>query len=69
MRSRTLLSVALVLVAGMAFANGAQEGAAEPIRMGGVWPLGDITGEQGSKSAQLAVDELNANGGNPGSTR
>ena len=63
MRSRTLLSVALVLVAGMAFANGAQEGAAEPIRMGGVWPLGDITGEQGSKSAQLAVDELNANGG------
>ncbi len=34
-----------------------------PIKLGGVWPLADITGDQGSKAAQLAVKEINAAGG------
>lgn len=63
MRSKAMMLIALILVSGLAFAEGSQEDGAQPIRLGGVWPLGDITGEQGSKAAQLAVDELNANGG------
>ena len=51
------------LVVAGAFASGQTEGAEEPIKFGGVWPLGDITGEQGSKAAQIAVDEINAAGG------
>lgn len=61
---KMVVAAVLLLVAGLVFAAGAQEGdSAEPIRLGGVWPLGDITGDQGSKGAQLAVDMLNANGG------
>lgn len=65
MKTKLLVLVALVLGAGLIFASGAQEegDAAEPIRLGGVWPLGDITGDQGSKAAQLAVEVLNENGG------
>jgi len=37
--------------------------AAVPIKLGGVWPLADITGAQGSKAALLAVEEINAAGG------
>ncbi len=44
-------------------ANGSDEGGAEPIKLGGVWPLADITGEQASKAAQMAVEEINAAGG------
>ncbi|PKL09884.1 MAG: ABC transporter substrate-binding protein [Spirochaetae bacterium HGW-Spirochaetae-7] len=33
------------------------------IKIGGTWPLGDITGKQGSMAAQQAVDEINAAGG------
>lgn len=33
------------------------------IKIGGTWPLADVTGEQGSKAAQLAVDEINKAGG------
>ncbi len=35
----------------------------EPIKLGAVWPLGDITGDQASKAAMLAVEEINAAGG------
>jgi branched-chain amino acid transport system substrate-binding protein len=57
-----LVTLMLFVFAGTVFANGASEGA-KPIKLGGVWPLGDITGAQGSKAAQLAVDEINAAGG------
>lgn len=33
------------------------------IKIGGTWPLADVTGEQGSKGAQLAVEEINKAGG------
>lgn len=58
------LAVTLLLLAvAPIFAEGAQEEGEEPIKLGGVWPLGDITGNQGSKAAQQAVEEINANGG------
>jgi len=58
-----VLGLFLLVSAGV-FANGAAEGTSEdPIRIGGVWPLADITGDQASKAAQLAVDEINASGG------
>lgn len=63
MKRRALVVVLIVLAIAPAFASGSPEDGTEPIRFGGVWPLGDITGEQGSKAAQLAVDELNAAGG------
>jgi branched-chain amino acid transport system substrate-binding protein len=37
--------------------------AGAPIKIGATWPLGDITGKQGSMAAQQAVDEINAAGG------
>lgn len=57
------LILALFLLPFAVMANGQEEKGSEPIKLGGVWPLADITGEQGSKSAQLAVDEINAAGG------
>ncbi|MFA6508436.1 MAG: ABC transporter substrate-binding protein [Treponemataceae bacterium] len=38
-------------------------GAQGTIKIGGIWPLGDITGKQGSMAAQLAVEEINKAGG------
>lgn len=35
----------------------------EPIRLGAVNPLGDITGDQSTKAMKLAVEEINAAGG------
>ena len=35
----------------------------QTIKIGGTWPLADVTGEQGSKAAQLAVEEINKAGG------
>ena len=64
MRKRMILAGLLALLSvGLVFATGTEEGEAEPIKFGGVWPLGDITGDQGSKAAQVAVDEINAQGG------
>ncbi len=34
-----------------------------PIKIGGIWPLADITGRQGSMAARQAVDEINNAGG------
>ncbi len=62
MRKLMLLAV-LLLSTAVLFAGGQQEGGKDPIKLGGVWPLADITGDQGSKAAQLAVDEINKNGG------
>jgi branched-chain amino acid transport system substrate-binding protein len=59
-----LLVLVALMLAGMLYATGQQEPAkAAPIKLGGVWPLADITGEQGSKAALLAVKEINAAGG------
>ncbi|MBF9018157.1 MULTISPECIES: ABC transporter substrate-binding protein [unclassified Oceanispirochaeta] len=55
------LMLILLMAASMIFAQGGQD--SDTIKFGGVWPLGDITGEQASKAAQVAVDEINANGG------
>ena len=64
MRRRMILAGLLVLLsAGLVFATGATEGGAEPIKFGGVWPLGDVTGDNGSKAARIAIDEINAAGG------
>jgi len=66
MRFAGLIALAFLLVLPLAvFAEGQSEqaGEQEPIKLGGVWPLADITGDQGSKAAQLAVEEINANGG------
>ncbi len=53
---KALAIVATLLVAASAFAQGT-------IKIGGIWPLSDITGKQGSMAAQLAVAEINAAGG------
>ena len=65
-RKLMLLAFLLLLSAVVLFAGGqgeAGEKAQDPIKLGGVWPLADITGDQGSKAAQLAVEEINKNGG------
>ncbi|MBB6482528.1 ABC transporter substrate-binding protein [Spirochaeta isovalerica] len=62
--SALLFALMLIVSMGTLYATGQQgEGEAKPIKFGGVWPLGDITGDQAAKAAQLVVDELNANGG------
>ncbi len=65
--SKKLSALTIVLLfllsMGSVFAGGQDDGDVKPIKFGGVWPLGDITGAQASKAAQLVVDELNANGG------
>ncbi|MFP3958948.1 MAG: ABC transporter substrate-binding protein [Spirochaetaceae bacterium] len=58
-----LVTALFVLAVAPAFSAGQQEGGGGPIKLGGVWPLGDITGDQGSKAAQLAVEEINDAGG------
>jgi branched-chain amino acid transport system substrate-binding protein len=65
MKKRLIAAIVLLALLPLAlFSGAAGEGdAVKPIKFGGVWPLTDITGEQGSKAAQIAVDELNANGG------
>lgn len=71
-RFTTLITVLLLLSLPFAvFAGGQGEESGsgeqfadkEPIKLGGTFPLADITGEQGTKAAQLAVEEINANGG------
>ncbi len=53
---KALAIIAIVALAVPAFAQGT-------IKIGGTWPLGDITGKQGSMAAQQAVDEINKAGG------
>lgn len=52
---------AILLIAALAIPAFAQTGGT--IKIGGTWPLADITGKQGSMAAQQAVDEINAAGG------
>lgn len=52
---------AILMIVALAVPVFAQSG--ETIKIGGTWPLGDITGKQGSMAAQQAVEEINAAGG------
>ena len=76
MSKRLIVFILLLAVPAVLFAGGGQEEKApeeeteeekaepaEPIKLGGVWPLGDITGDQGSKAARLAVEMINEAGG------
>ena len=56
MKRFLILSALCVFLVSTAFGQGT-------IKIGGTWPLADVTGEQGSKAAQLAVDEINKAGG------
>jgi branched-chain amino acid transport system substrate-binding protein len=56
MKKTSMVLAALLLLVGGVFAQGT-------IKIGGIWMLADITGNQGSKAAQLAVEEINAAGG------
>ena len=62
MKRNSLLIISLVFVLAFAFTLNtmAQE---DPIKIGAVNPLGDITGEQSTKAMELAVKEINDNGG------
>ncbi|MDF1569478.1 MAG: ABC transporter substrate-binding protein [Spirochaetaceae bacterium] len=60
---RVLTILVLLAAAAVLFANGANDGEAKPIKLGAVWPLADITGDQAAKAAQQAVEEINAAGG------
>ncbi len=61
MRCRMIMVVAAILATGLLMA--AHGNAAEPIKLGAVLPLGDITGDQGAKAMKLAVKEINDKGG------
>ncbi len=60
---RLLPFIVLLVSASMLMAKGNQENMDDPIKLGGVWPLADITGEQATKAAEMAVEEINAAGG------
>ncbi len=51
-----LVLATLAILAGGVYAQGT-------IKIGGIWMLADITGNQGSKAALLAVEQINAAGG------
>ena len=54
----------LLVLTGLAFSGGTTESTAkQPIKLGGVWPLGDASGAESNKAAALAVKEINAAGG------
>ncbi len=61
MKSKMLVVLAGLLASAF-FAVGAAN-AAEPIKLGAILPLADITGDQGAKAMKLAVKEINKAGG------
>jgi len=66
---KALAVFVIVMMTVSVFATGDKEGpdgapsGTAVIKIGATWPLGDITGKQGSMAAQQAVDEINATGG------
>ncbi len=52
--------LAAVFLAGL---SAARTEAADPIKLGAIFPLADITGDQGAKAVKLAVKEINKAGG------
>ncbi len=61
MKSKMLVILAGLLASAF-FAVGSAN-AAEPIKIGAILPLADITGDQGAKAMKLAVKEINKAGG------
>ncbi|MBN1243505.1 MAG: ABC transporter substrate-binding protein [Spirochaetales bacterium] len=57
-----ILAIALLVIGTLAM-TGCEKKPVGTIKIGGIWPLGDITGRQGSMAAQLAIEEINAAGG------
>jgi len=62
LKRNNLLIVSLVLILAFTFSLSAL-GQDDPIKIGAVNPLGDITGRQSTNAMELAVKEINANGG------
>ena len=62
MKRNNLLIVSLVLILAFTFSLSAL-GQDDPIKIGAVNPLGDITGRQSTNAMELAVKEINNNGG------
>ncbi len=62
MKRTVVISLAFVLALGLMVSSGSVN-AEEPIKFGAVNPLGDITGEQGTRAMELAVEEINEEGG------
>jgi len=58
-----IISVLCALLIAVAFSGCAAPPPVEPIKLGAVNPLGDITGAQASKAMQLAAKEINDAGG------
>jgi branched-chain amino acid transport system substrate-binding protein len=56
MKKLFAMTAFVALLAASAFGQGV-------IKIGATWPLADVTGDQGSKAAMLAVDEINKAGG------
>ncbi len=56
-----ILLLAATFVGNFSGTNDAR--AADPIRLGAIFPLADITGDQGAKAMKLAVKEINKAGG------
>ena len=56
--------LAIVAIVVLCLALGATASFAQSvIKLGANWSLADVTGVEGSKAAQLAVDEINNSGG------
>ena len=55
--------VTIPLLSGLMMLIAAHAAVAEDIKIGGLWPIKTIAGEQARRSAQLAVDQINKAGG------
>jgi len=62
LRKFLLICLAVVISLGM-MAGSQVQASEEPIKFGAVNPLGDITGAQGARAMELAVEQLNEDGG------
>lgn len=62
MKCRILLILLVAVLASSLFGVQPAIGA-EPIKLGAIFPLADITGDQGAKAMKLAVKEINKAGG------
>jgi branched-chain amino acid transport system substrate-binding protein len=62
MKSRFLTFLGLAIIAS-GFLTPGSPLAADPIKLGAIMPLADITGDQGAKAMKLAIKEINQGGG------
>ena len=63
MKLKKLLVISLALIFMFTFALNTVNAQDDPIKIGAVNPLGDITGRQSTNAMKLAVDQINENGG------